>query len=160
LNSLKQTGVISNIDLALNLETYDKENISRQFENNTIILYVYGKKPEIFKEVASAIKNAKTLRPDIWKLSPRELAKSKESIIKDFMIPLDENVSFAEMSNTGSYHANVTGKAFYEITGDFAFKPNSLDEFIKKIEPYSPGRPGLIDDLPERRKYMPALLFK
>lgn len=158
-NTLTDEGIMGNVEVSLNLESYEAESLDKSFENNTIIIYSYGSKPELMQKIAKAIKRAKDEHPDLWELPPLDLAKAKEGIAKDFMIPLDDTISFVEASNLGSYHAGPRGRMFHEITGEMPTTKMSLDKLANKFKDWTPQQPGLFEQDSERRRCMPALVF-
>jgi hypothetical protein len=156
---LVDAGVMTETAIALNLENYEDDSLGKAFEDNTIILYIHGKKPGLMEKIAKAVLNAKQGNPEPFKLSANSKAKSKEIMLKNFMIPLDDTTSFVEMPNNNSYHADVRGQLFLDITGEMPHVGLPLDEFAGKVQTWTPQRPGTVDGYPERRRYMPGLLF-
>lgn len=159
-NTLTDEGVMDRIQLALNLENYTADSLDKSFENNTIIVYVYGKDPELMTKVVKAIARAKKeSKPELWKLPEEDLVKAKQSIVNDFMIPLDDSTAFVEAKNTNSYHSGPRGRMFHEITGEVPWQKISMRELAKKFKGWDSRRSGLFSEDKERRRYMPALVF-
>lgn len=158
-NTLTDEGIMGDVEVALNLESYEAESLDKPFENNTIIIYSYGSEPKLMQKIAKAIKRAKDEAPNLWELPSSDLVKAKEEIIKDFMIPLDDTTSFVEANNLGSYHAGPRGRMFHEITGEMPTAKMSLNDLSDKFKNWTPQQPGLFEQDPERRRYMPALVL-
>ncbi|MDO8668233.1 MAG: hypothetical protein Q7K35_04025 [bacterium] len=158
--TLTDEGVMDRIQLALNLENYTADSLDKSYENNTIIVYVYGKDPELMTKAVKAIARAKKeSKPELWKLPADDLAKAKKSIVNDFMIPLDDTTAFVEAKNTNSYHSGPCGRMFHEITGEMPTQKVSIRELAQKFKGWNPQRPGLFSEDDDRRRYMPALAF-
>ncbi|MDP3764017.1 MAG: hypothetical protein Q8Q95_00130 [bacterium] len=159
-DSFVDEGVMDYVRLALNLESYQDDSLDKPFEDNTIIIYVYGQNSDRLTKIAKAITIAKNESPqDLWKLGSEDLAKAKEAIAKDFMIPLDDTTAFVEAKNINSYHAGAYGRIRRSITGELPTTKISLEELSDKFKKWTPEYPGLIEDEPDRRQYMPALVF-
>jgi len=149
-------GIMKDFMMALNLESY-QGNLNQRFENNTIIAYVNGNKPELMGNIAKSIQKAKQRNPELWKLNPDELAKAKTDVVKDLMMPLDDTTAFVECHNIYSYHQGPGGRMYSEMTG--GNQKISLDDLTKSFQMWSPDKPGLFTDDRNRRRYMPPLLF-
>ncbi len=159
-DSFVDEGVMDYVQLALNLENYEADSLDRPFEDNTIIIYVYGQNSDRLTKVAKAITRAKNeSAQDLWKFGSEDLAKAKEMITKDFMIPLDDTTAFVEAKDINSYHAGVYGRMRRAITGELPTTEISLGELSDKFKKWTPEYPGLIEEDPDRRCYMPALVF-
>ncbi len=159
-NSFVDEGAMDYVQLALNLENYQADSLDRPFEDNTIIIYVYGQNSDRLTKVAKAISRAKNESPqDLWKFDSENLAKAKETIAKDFMIPLDDTTAFVEAKNTMSYHAGAYGIMRRSITGELPTTKINLQELSDKFKKWTPELPGLIEGDSDRRCYMPALVF-
>jgi hypothetical protein len=154
-------GIMSEFELALNLESYQAESLSKPFENNTLIAYIYGQRPDLLTKMAKGILRAKReYDPDIWKLSNQYLAQAKRMNIEDFMIPLDDTTAFAEMDSLRSYHSGPSKKMFTDLMGGWTLdRMITTEQIISKLKSWTPQTPGLFPDEPRRRRYMPALVF-
>ena len=151
---------MSDVEIAFNNESYQGDLLAQSFENNTIILYAYGKKPELMTRVAKALSRAKQNNPDAWKLRATDLIAAKEKMVQDFMIPLDDASGFVEMNGPQSYHSSARGKMFAELTGEMPWRRMPTEDLVKKLETWTPQRPGSFSDLPNRKMYMPGLVSK
>lgn len=162
VESLEQEGVMEHSDVALNLETYQDE-LKKTFENNTLILYMYGDHPEQLTKVARAVRRAKEQgNPDAWKMGPKDEARARESMLKDFIVPLDGTSGFVEMSSLQSYHAGDRGHMYEEITRGPVSQRISAEKLQQEMQTWTPEKPGIFADqfLKHRRKYMPGLVFE
>lgn len=103
----------------------------------------------------------KGLNPRIWQLPLTDLSRAKIKTMRDFMIPLDETTSFVEMPDGNSYHSAVAPFMANEILGGYGFNKAPEIQVLQKLRSWTPNIPGLFTQyrLPERRKYMPALVF-
>lgn len=160
-DSFVDEGVMGRVQLALNLENFQADSLDRTFENNTIIAYVYGDSPPVMTKIAKAITRAKKeSSPELWALAPKDLAKAKESMVRDFMVPLDDTTAFVEAKDINSYHSGSRGRMFQAITGEIPYRTNiTLEGIAAKFKTWTPDRPGLLEDNPERRRFMPALVW-
>ncbi len=149
---------MDNSDLAFNLESFQGDQ-NKPFENNTLVLYVYGSHPDFMDKIAKALKRAKEDAPQVWDMGPRNTARAKRYMVNDFMIPLDDTTSFVEASNAYSYHQGPRGRMFSEITGEIPGKLLEPEQIAQKLSVYTPQRPGLLDQDKDRRRYMPGLIF-
>jgi len=160
--SLVDAGVMDKVDLALNLESFQQDSTQKSFENNTLVLYVYGKNPELMTKVSKAIKRAKESKPELWQIPPKDKARAKTSILKDLMIPLDDTTSFVEANTHASYHAGPRSYIVRELTGQFI--KVDLPELARSIRQFSPQTPvevNAYEQVPAnigRKRHMPALI--
>lgn len=147
------------IDLVLNLENFTTNSLNESFDNNTIIIYCFGKNPPI-ENVAKAIDRAKKSNPRLWGLSKPDLIKTKEKNIKEFMIPLDDTTALVEVGNVDSYHARSGGNILFEITGKPVAERITLNELEEEFKKFNPNKPGLFSEqqITNRKRYMPALV--
>jgi hypothetical protein len=160
LDSLVDNDVMGDIDLALNMESYQGEFLNKPFENNTIILYVNGENPLVMDKVVKAIERAKTENPDLWRLAPKDEVDAQEQNLASFMIPLDKTTAFVETPDINSYHAGPFGHVYWELTGELPSRSSlSLKDLADIMKSWTPEVPGLFTEQKERRKFMPALVF-
>ena len=159
--TMTDEGAMANADLALNLENYQGQSANKSFENNTLVLYVYGDKPDVLSKVAKAIQRAKQeSKPELWQLPDGDLAQAKKEMVADFMVPLDDTTAFVEADNLGSYHQGPRGRIYTDLTGEMPGQKIDLNKLQKSMETFTPTRPGLFDQDKNRRRYMPALILK
>jgi len=163
--SLADAGIMGDVELALNLESFEGDSINKPSETNNIILYAYGGNPELMKRIAKAIKTAKTQKPELWSLTPKDKARAKTAILREFMIPLDDTTAFVEASSTTmSYHAGPYGEIKNALGYVTPSKIGTLKDLSAKFKQYDPAQPKRIDsgigsNLAIDRKYhMPALI--
>lgn len=93
LTSLDETGVLKDIDVALNIESLNEGKL----RGNTIILYEPSSRPEVLDKVLAAYYDAKTSTPEAFALSARQ----KDSVMRfnfdTFKATVDANLAFAEI---------------------------------------------------------------
>jgi hypothetical protein len=157
--ALADEGEMRKVDLALNLESYQSDSLKKESESNTIVLYTYGKDSQLMESIAKSVRRAKNASPDKWEMSRSGKGKAKETMIKEFLIPLDENVAFAEMPNLESYHANAYGRISEEVTGIPPYMKVPLKEFTEKVKTFTSRFRNAFTDFPNRRRNMPALII-
>lgn len=174
----KQDG-LGNTDLALyksNIIGGAEESFNDiDVQVNNIIIYVKNDNPETFNMVSNAITSSKKNHPEIWNLSMGDKAKLKRQYLSDFIIPIDDNVGFVEMSGVNSYHIDARVGIYRQLLGESIQYSEgiSLEERSKILAEYGPANPGFfgkmmitgrevwtINARERRRKYMPALLFE
>lgn len=158
---LKNTDLLSQIEIALNLETFHVDSISG---GNSIVIYLHGDKPELMTAVFRAISNAKKKTQDLWKKSNATRKKCANEVVGSYKIPVDDDISFVEVANVHgvSWDSGIVGaimqRAGYRL---------STQERINESKQYSPENPGEYkqDGLisPEfvigRQRVMPALIM-
>lgn len=174
IKELEIRGCLAFIDIALNREIFFPDG--RSIENNAIIIYVMKNNREVLRNVCQAIETAQVDSG----LSAAERAQLKEDNIRDFMVPLADNVGFVEMNSYDSYHTTIRQDLFKEIFDRWSPWRDklSLAEIQEKHDRWSPEDPGFFQGkyqkrihygdkpilyppnlLANRRKYMPALVF-
>lgn len=161
-------GVLSDIDIVLNLETYDnEESVNAYCVDNTIIIYVpaicHGNEDTgiDFDGVFRAIQYARNANPAMWRLKPdRNVALAKSNILKSFKIPIDDNISFVECDDNSSFDTRDGAKLrqWYGVGYE-----NSGPEYLSKMEnifaQISPGHQGSFQFNKRRRWRMPGLIY-
>jgi len=158
VESCRANGVLSDIDLALNFETY--HDPSKSIETNAIIAYVVGEKPEVMDKLARSIQDAKRDDPTAWKLTDAQKAAIKRDTTHDLMVPLDDTTSFVEMRGSNSYHTRDYGKMYEGITGAAPFIDRTPESLIKGLEGFTPDAPRNVTGFSDRQGHMPALVTK
>jgi hypothetical protein len=173
IKELQSRGCLAFIDIALNREIFFPGESS--LENNAIIIYVMKNDREVLRNVCQAIEAAQVDSG----LTAAERARLKEDNIRDFLVPLADNVAFVEMENNRSYHFETRHRLFIEIFGRTPFLSKlSLAEIQQVLDLWSPENPGFFQGKPQRlvlcdgkpmlyppnllanrRKYMPALVL-
>lgn len=161
LSALAENGAIDNIDLVLNLETFQEPD-PKSFENNALILYSFGNDAELMNKIATAVRQAKESSPDAWSMGANDKGRAMNSVLRDFLVPLDDTSGFVEMPTTQSYHSGTRGHIYEEMVGEPSSRGTTTEEIAKRISMWKPEKPGLFLDssLRNRRRYMPALLFE
>ena len=158
---LVDAGVMDRISLTLNLETFqgDFEKLS---QDNTLIIYIFQNNPDLLTRVCKAIAQAKSSSTKEWEMGSSAIAHVKESMLKNFEIPLDDTTAFVESDNSGSYHSNYRPYMYHELTGSDPANPVPLDELVSDLKRYTPEKPGKFSYYPQlryRRMYSPGLNF-
>lgn len=162
IDALEQEDAMEHCDVVLNLETFQAD-LDQPLQNNTIILYMCGDHPEQMTKVAHAVQNAKEQgNPEAWKMGPKEEGRARESMLRDFIIPLDSTSGFVEMPSVQSYHANDRGRMYQELSRGPVSLKVSTESLQQELNRWTPEKPGIFSDtsLAHRRRYMPGLVFE
>lgn len=173
IRELESRGCLPYMDIALNREIFFPGG--NPLENNGIIIYVMSSEREMLRNICQAIEAARVDSA----LTAAERAQLKENNIRDFLVPLADNVAFVEMNGNVSYHTTVCVDLFRAMFGRPPyFNKLNLAEIQQELDRWTPDNPGFFEGKPQqvvvcggkpllyppnplanRRKYMPALVF-
>lgn len=165
-----KNGAIASSKIAFNLENYQQESLDASLENNTLIVYIRDTDPRAVDKMIEAIHEARQTAPEAWTLLPHEIASTRKSTLRDFLLPLDHQVALVEQIGEGSsYHADIYPHLYEQITqgGSRFYHRHNLQELRDFFKPYRLRREAaFIAEDPRwegykflgRKRYLPALV--
>jgi len=164
---MERDDLLSETEIAMNMEVYGEEGAS---EINSIVIYIFGNKPELMTKAFKAIKEAKTNTVELWNKSDADRYSSLKKTLGDLMIPVDDDVAFVEMADGPgySYHSGISNRIRRELDPMSFSGVADFNRIKKGLDQFAPSTPGPMSpdtddtayyDISARNKYMPALVF-
>lgn len=138
LNELARTGILQDIDVALNLE----ELRDKKLAGNMVVIYEPLSRVDVLNKILVAYRQAKKNHPQSFSLSSRQKAHIVKNNIRQFKAVVDANMSFVEMAAEDrgrSYDSDIIVeivKAFGNIDRGI----ESDEEWARQIKEREAGR--------------------